>query len=214
MAHGGRSFNFSSALLRYRRLLSVSTNAPLLRRGPNCLPFCTYPRRSTNMTHHQSREPRGQCTMSFNALVSLHTPPTPRPTFLNAKRHTSVFYHFTHCVVVVSLGNMHHDYALDTMTLGVWYPPMLSFALWWLVQVGLASAALGEARAQLAPVQLPAEEIGEPPDRTSRGTDWLTRLSVTNEVARDSFLMLFTTAVIISLVGADNVLAILAWSED
>ncbi|KAJ3132246.1 hypothetical protein HDU90_007438 [Geranomyces variabilis] len=164
------------------------------------------------MTHHQSREPRGQCTMSFNALVSLHTPPTPRPTFLNAKRHTSVFYHFTHCVVVVSLGNMHHDYALDTMTLGVWYPPMLSFALWWLVQVGLASAALGEARAQLAPVQLPAEEIGEPPDRTSRGTDWLTRLSVTNEVARDSFLMLFTTAVIISLVGADNVLAILAWT--
>ncbi|KAJ3180943.1 hypothetical protein HDU87_001591 [Geranomyces variabilis] len=137
---------------------------------------------------------------------------------------------------------MHGDNALDTTTLSVWYTALLSFALWCdlvcgeelrliavsysktllnygsfffvlvsLLLVGLASAALGEARAQLAPVQLPSEESGDPV-RTSGGTDWLTRLRAANEVARDSFIMMFTSAVIISLVGANSVLAILTWT--
>ncbi|KAI8903415.1 hypothetical protein DFJ77DRAFT_470119 [Powellomyces hirtus] len=103
------------------------------------------------------------------------------------------------------------DLALNSAALGVWYTVLLSFVLWWLIQVALSTLKVVRARAEAGPPQLPMGEEITLESASERGAHWLRRLDVAEEVGRDAFLMLFSAAMIITLTGGTSTLATLTW---
>ncbi|KNC98111.1 uncharacterized protein SPPG_06520 [Spizellomyces punctatus DAOM BR117] len=97
--------------------------------------------------------------------------------------------------------------ALDDNAYSVWLAVFVLFLTWWLLQLVLYGMRAVRARSEPS-VQLPIlEEI----ERPARDTEWLGKVEAARKAARDTFLMLFPAAVLITAVGGDYTLTVLTW---